>query len=161
MSPAYIPTPPHLATSRYASQPQHTLSGCRDVRISPTVEEVLCKDPPWLPRNAAGAYHPLEGVERLLDVHFRLLRHDSLQTFFDNAQLLLAPAAAAAEGGECCRSRPLWGHHGTWLVLAVNGQHHCCMLCAGMMCACPGCMQLHRILSYIVRCSPASASRHN
>ena len=71
------------------------LCGCRDVRISPTMEEVLCKDPPWLPKNAANAYHPLEGVERLLDVHFRLLRHDSLQSFFDNAQLLLAPAAAA------------------------------------------------------------------
>ena len=73
-------------------------SCCRDVRISPTMVEVLCKDPPWLPRNASGASHPLEGVERLLDVHFRLLRHDSLQSFFDNAQQLLTPAAA---GGPC------------------------------------------------------------
>ena len=67
------------------------------------MEEVLCKDPPWLPRNATGACHPLDGVERLLDVQFRLLRHDSLQSFFDNAQQLLT---SAATGGPClCNPR--------------------------------------------------------
>ena len=104
------------------SQPQHTVSGRRDVRISPTMEEVLCKDLPWLPRNAAGAYHPLEGVERLLDVHFRLLRHDSLQTFFDNAQLLLAPAAAAG-GGELAGSGAAWclaGASCIWTAFSLN-----------------------------------------
>ena len=83
-------------TCAQMSDPHTTMLCCREVRISPTKEEVLCKDPPWLPRNAASAYHPLEGVERLLDTHFRLLRHDSLQAFFQNAQQLLAPSAAGA-----------------------------------------------------------------
>jgi hypothetical protein len=51
----------------------------RDINVAPTCEEALSSDPPFLPQNMPNAVHHLDGVERLLDVQFRLLREDFLR----------------------------------------------------------------------------------
>jgi hypothetical protein len=52
----------------------------RNINVAPTCGEALSLDAPFLPRNAPTAPHHLAGAERLLDVHFRLLREDFLRT---------------------------------------------------------------------------------
>ena len=66
---------------------------CRDIKSLPTRDEVFCSIRPWLPRNAPDAPHHLQGAERLLDTHFRLLRNDCLQTFFENARQIVKDSA--------------------------------------------------------------------
>ena len=50
------------------------------VRIIPTLDELLSEVPPCLPQNRADAphHHPPESIQRLVDVHFRLFRHDCI-----------------------------------------------------------------------------------
>jgi hypothetical protein len=50
------------------------------VPVAPTAAEMLAERAPYLPRNVPGARHHLPESElcRLLDVHFRLLRHDAI-----------------------------------------------------------------------------------
>lgn len=56
----------------------------RQIRVLPTMEEVLCVEPPYLPRqhrsfiNDASVFVSTNGVDRHLDVQFRLLREDML-----------------------------------------------------------------------------------
>lgn len=49
-----------------------------EIRIAPTHEELVCRFLPFLPANLYGAPHPfpLESMERLLDIQFRLLREE-------------------------------------------------------------------------------------
>ncbi|KAG2106489.1 hypothetical protein BD769DRAFT_1654653 [Suillus cothurnatus] len=49
-----------------------------DIRIAPTHEELMSRIPPFLPVNFFGAPHPapLESMQRLLDIQFRLLREE-------------------------------------------------------------------------------------
>ncbi len=46
---------------------------------------------PYLPANHARASHhlPSGSIDRSLDIHFRLVRHDNLQPLFKNVQGLL------------------------------------------------------------------------
>jgi hypothetical protein len=59
----------------------------QDIRVAPTHDELVCHSPPFLPANIYGAPHPLplESMERLLDIQFRLLREElmlvSLRSF--------------------------------------------------------------------------------
>ena len=46
------------------------------ISIVPTRDEALSSRPPFLPKNADEAQHHLAGMERLLDIQFRLLRED-------------------------------------------------------------------------------------
>ncbi|KAK2464284.1 hypothetical protein APHAL10511_003741 [Amanita phalloides] len=50
----------------------------RDIRLAPTHEELICKAEPFLPANFYEAPHhlPLDSMERLFDVQFRLLREE-------------------------------------------------------------------------------------
>ena len=45
----------------------------------------------YLPANQAGAVHhlPKDSIDRGLDIHFRLVRHDNFQPMFKNVQGLL------------------------------------------------------------------------
>ncbi|KAG2361405.1 hypothetical protein BDR07DRAFT_1472123 [Suillus spraguei] len=49
-----------------------------DIRIAPTHEELMSRIPPFLPVNFFGAPHPapMESMQRLLDIQFRLLREE-------------------------------------------------------------------------------------
>lgn len=60
----------------------------RDVSVGPTEGEVLAERPPYLPSNDAGFEHHSEGVDRLLDTHFRLLRHDLLAPLLEAMRAL-------------------------------------------------------------------------
>ncbi|CAI2182855.1 2804_t:CDS:10, partial [Funneliformis geosporum] len=51
-----------------------------EISIIPTVEEILCDRPPFLPFSYPNAPHFLpNGAAKLLDTHFRLLREDMLK----------------------------------------------------------------------------------
>jgi hypothetical protein len=49
-----------------------------EIRIPPTHEELMCRISPFLPVNLYGAPHPapMESMQRLLDIQFRLLREE-------------------------------------------------------------------------------------
>ncbi|KAG1731512.1 uncharacterized protein EDB91DRAFT_1154350 [Suillus paluster] len=49
-----------------------------EIRIAPTQEELMSRTPPFLPVNFFGAPHPapMESMQRLLDIQFRLLREE-------------------------------------------------------------------------------------
>lgn len=49
-----------------------------DISIPPTHDELTCVQPPYLPYNLPGAPHsyPSNSMQRLLDIHFRLLREE-------------------------------------------------------------------------------------
>lgn len=49
-----------------------------DIRVAPTHDKLMCRIPPFLPVNFFGAPHPapMESIERLLDIQFRLLREE-------------------------------------------------------------------------------------
>jgi hypothetical protein len=67
---------------RQAGFPRHDNDHAqiRNINVAPTRGEALSLDTPFLPRNVPSAPHHLAGAERLLDVHFRLLREDFLRT---------------------------------------------------------------------------------
>lgn len=46
------------------------------IKILPTEEEIRCERAEFLPSTCIDQPHFLDGVDRLLDTHFRLLRHD-------------------------------------------------------------------------------------
>lgn len=50
--------------------------------------EVMSRAAPYLPGNRPDALHhlPSDAVDRLLDTHFRLLRHDLMNPLFENMQ---------------------------------------------------------------------------
>ncbi|KAG9089663.1 hypothetical protein FRC06_001443 [Ceratobasidium sp. 370] len=62
----------------------------QEIRISPTQDELLCTIPPYLPANIPNAphQHPADGVQRLLDVQFRLLREELVAPIRTAVQLL-------------------------------------------------------------------------
>ncbi|KAG8704206.1 hypothetical protein FRC08_002369, partial [Ceratobasidium sp. 394] len=62
----------------------------QEIRISPTQHELLCTTPPYLPANIPKAPHqyPADGVQRLLDVQFRLLREELVAPIRTAVQLL-------------------------------------------------------------------------
>jgi hypothetical protein len=49
-----------------------------DINIAPTHDELTTIEPPYLPYNVPGAPHtyPSNSMQRLLDIHFRLLREE-------------------------------------------------------------------------------------
>ncbi|KAG9127475.1 hypothetical protein FRC07_013284 [Ceratobasidium sp. 392] len=62
----------------------------QDIRIAPTQNELLCTLSPYLPANIARAPHqyPAEGIQRLLDVQFRLLREELVAPIRTAIQLI-------------------------------------------------------------------------
>jgi hypothetical protein len=50
----------------------------QDIQIAPTHDELASPHDPYLPANIPGARHhlPLPSMERLVDIHFRLLREE-------------------------------------------------------------------------------------
>lgn len=50
----------------------------REINLFPTLDEILCEMEEYLPYKDSSQPHFLSGVDRLLDTHFRLLRHDSI-----------------------------------------------------------------------------------
>ncbi|GMK56414.1 hypothetical protein CspeluHIS016_0302540 [Cutaneotrichosporon spelunceum] len=52
----------------------------RDIKVPPTGDEMISVRRPYLPINIAGAKHhlPHDSMAKLLDIHFRLLRADSI-----------------------------------------------------------------------------------
>ncbi|MCJ1422501.1 hypothetical protein MMC29_000381 [Sticta canariensis] len=75
-----------------SGNPRHDndLADYRQISISPTMAEVMSKMTPYLPGNRPEAAHhlPSDAVDRLLDTHFRLLRHDLMNPLFENMQSL-------------------------------------------------------------------------
>jgi len=67
---------------------------CREIEISPTMEEFLCTQRPYLPANkpSAPSHLPADSIERLLDTQYRLVRHDQMGPLLDNVQSMLAKA---------------------------------------------------------------------
>jgi len=61
------------------------------------MEELLCMMTPYLPTNKPSAPHhlPSEGISRLLDTHFRLLRNDLMGPLFDSIHRMLAKAGGS------------------------------------------------------------------
>ncbi|GJP61447.1 hypothetical protein CLOP_g18608 [Closterium sp. NIES-67] len=61
------------------------------ISVAPTMEEVLCKVSPYLPRNNANEPHhlPHGSVGRHVDIQFRLLRHDLVAPLWNKAFFLL------------------------------------------------------------------------
>ena len=63
---------------------------------------------PYLPANHARAMHhlPMDSIDRSLDIHFRLVRHDNLQPLFKNVQGLLKERkeGMSPSGGRCNKS---------------------------------------------------------
>ncbi|KAL2838452.1 hypothetical protein BJY01DRAFT_258037 [Aspergillus pseudoustus] len=57
-----------------------------DIRIIPTEDEIRCETGELLPSTNFNSVYFLQGAERLIDVHFRLLRHD----IFDDAKKTVA-----------------------------------------------------------------------
>ena len=47
-----------------------------NIKIAPTEDEIRSEKPEYLPSTEIAQPNPLHGVQRLLDTHFRLLRHD-------------------------------------------------------------------------------------
>jgi hypothetical protein len=74
---------------KHASQNDNA---CREIVISPTMDEFLCPEKPYLPANRPGApnHLPAHSVDRLLDTHFRLLRNDLMGPLLDSVQKMLA-----------------------------------------------------------------------
>lgn len=62
----------------------------QDIRVAPTHDELVCHAPPFLPANIYGAPHPLplESMERLLDIQFRLLREELIAPLRTSVQLV-------------------------------------------------------------------------
>ncbi|KAG8746574.1 hypothetical protein FRC10_004426 [Ceratobasidium sp. 414] len=62
----------------------------QEIRISPTQDELLCILAPYLPANIPRAphQHPADGVQRLLDIQFRLLREELVAPIRTAIQLL-------------------------------------------------------------------------
>ena len=61
----------------------------RRIRIGPTEQEVLGGRAPFLPPNNLAFAHPApNAADRLLDTHFRLLRHDLLAPLLESAAAL-------------------------------------------------------------------------
>ncbi|BGP31025.1 hypothetical protein JCM10296v2_002789 [Rhodotorula toruloides] len=58
--------------------PRHDndFSDFRDIAILPTHAELTCTAPPFVPANLPEAPHHLEGMDRQLDILFRLMRED-------------------------------------------------------------------------------------
>ena len=55
-----------------------------DIRILPTVDEILCLRKPYIPKRSDSAPHALPlGERRLLDILFRQLRYDSVEQMID------------------------------------------------------------------------------
>jgi hypothetical protein len=67
------------------------MAACRRIEILPTMDEILSFATPYLPPNLPGAPHhlPAESPERLLDIQFRLLRHDLTAEIIQNFQGLV------------------------------------------------------------------------
>ena len=66
-----------------------------DIRILPTMDEILCNRPPYMPQKDDHTLHRyVLGQRRLMDVNFRQLRYDSTKVIIDTCehacQLLLA-----------------------------------------------------------------------
>ena len=80
----------------------------RLISITPTTDEAFFMgqegSQPYLPCNKPTAYHhlPADSLDRVLDIHFRLLRHDVLHMFWSalhdlpQFQLLVCTAGGAA-----------------------------------------------------------------
>jgi len=56
----------------------------RNIQIVPTIAELICQDPPYLPLASGQNYVLEEPVNRLLDRNFRLLREDAVSTMRTN-----------------------------------------------------------------------------
>ncbi|KAI9810893.1 MAG: hypothetical protein M1827_005752 [Pycnora praestabilis] len=74
----------------------------RDIQILPTVDEILCRRPPYMPPKNFNLKHFLEaGQARLLDTLFRQLRYDSVEAVIDicyYASQIMAQAAKEDNG---------------------------------------------------------------
>ncbi|GBB94408.1 hypothetical protein RclHR1_02350007 [Rhizophagus clarus] len=66
-------------SSKYGKRHDNDFIDISDISIIPTIEEILCDRPPFLPSTLPDAPHFLpDGAARLLDTQFRLLREDML-----------------------------------------------------------------------------------
>ncbi|GAA5907010.1 hypothetical protein JCM6882_000031 [Rhodosporidiobolus microsporus] len=65
----------------------------QDVAILPTQEELLCESSAFVPANLPSAPHHLQGMERQLDIVFRLLREDFVGPLRSAVQSLVADFA--------------------------------------------------------------------
>ncbi|KAJ7163577.1 hypothetical protein C8R43DRAFT_1171786, partial [Mycena crocata] len=61
-----------------------------DIRVAPTHDELISRLPPFLPGNFRDAPHhlPAEGMERLLDIQFRLLREELTASLRTSVQMV-------------------------------------------------------------------------
>ncbi|KAK9822561.1 hypothetical protein WJX74_004715 [Apatococcus lobatus] len=78
------------------------------ISISPTMNEALSAGREdivsYLPANQADAAHhlPQDSIDRGLDIHFRLVRHDNFQPMFKNVQGLLKERQEGAQASGSC-----------------------------------------------------------
>lgn len=74
--PVEVDYPEYLSTQ--GRRHDNDLVSIRQIRILPTLEEILSTRMEYLPYKNTSYPHFLDGVDRLFDTHFRLLRHDNV-----------------------------------------------------------------------------------
>jgi hypothetical protein len=83
-----------------------------EIRIAPTNQELMSRDPPFLPANFYGAPHifPDGSMQRLLDIQFRLLREELTYApaSLSRARLMSFRCRQRADPNSCaaCSRRP-------------------------------------------------------
>ncbi|KAI9783521.1 MAG: hypothetical protein M1839_003691 [Geoglossum umbratile] len=91
--------PGHLSSRGYRHDNDHI--DIRHIQILPTMDEILSRRSPYMPRKDLASWNFLCGVPRLVDTHFRQLRYDSVESVIDStyyACQLLASLGALDAG---------------------------------------------------------------
>ena len=76
----------------------------RDVHLIPTLEELECEKPAWLPLSSGANAIIQDASQRLLDAQFRLLREDAVSTIKENIKEQIRPWMNARVIGVNCVS---------------------------------------------------------
>ena len=71
--------------SKYGARHDNDHVDIQHVRILPTTDEMLCRRKPFIPaKDQMSNYHLPCGQQRLLDVQFRQLRYDNIESIIDS-----------------------------------------------------------------------------
>ncbi|KAI9097309.1 hypothetical protein DFS34DRAFT_685944 [Phlyctochytrium arcticum] len=96
-----------------------------DIAILPTAGEILSARKDFLPMNVVGAAHHLEGIQRVFDTQFRLLREDTTGPLRDAVRMVLdrwnTLANPPAEAGKkAMKKRTIQTEGGTFIRIYHN-----------------------------------------
>jgi hypothetical protein len=92
--------PGHLSSRGYRHDNDHT--NIQHIQILPTMDEILSRRPPYMPRKDSTSWNFLPcGVPRLVDTHFRQLRYDSVECVIDSTYYACQLLASFKTLDEC------------------------------------------------------------